>query len=69
MGSKWKTTFLELDRCQELLFKPLCCSFLNLPHEKNNFESITNTPVDSLAPVDLIFQGANCFKVKVLSTS
>jgi len=36
---------------------------------KENFESVTNTPVDSLAPVDLIFQGANCFKVKVLSIS
>lgn len=44
--------------------------FLELATWKNNnFESITNTPVDSLAPADLIFQGANSYKVKVLSTS
>lgn len=50
--------------------KPSAGFFFKLAKWKNNnFESITNTPVDSLAPADLIFQGANCCKVKVLSTS
>lgn len=30
MGSKWKTTFLELDWCKELPFKTICCFFLKL---------------------------------------